>query len=92
MVLGKYWKKEIQKVKEKELYSLKRSINFPTNESYTQAVEMGEESSSLDYLIHLESDIEAIKELKSEATAPKKRGRKAKEDVTVEEIKEETND
>jgi hypothetical protein len=66
------WKKEILAVKEKELYALKRKIKFPTNESYSQAVEMGEESGEFDYIVYLEGDIEKIKALKKATTRKKK--------------------
>ena len=64
--------KEILAAKEKELYLLKREINFPTNESYSQAVEMGEESGERDYVVYLEGDIEKIKALKKATTRKKK--------------------
>lgn len=66
------WKKDILALKEKELYLLKREINFPTNESYSQAVEMGEESGERDYIVYLEGDIDKIKALKKTTTRKKK--------------------
>ncbi len=58
------WKKDILKIKEKEVYNLKRKINFPTGESFKEALEMGDESIYHDYIAYLEDEVDAIKALK----------------------------
>jgi len=76
------WLKDITKAKEKELYNLKRVIKFPTNESYTKAVEMDEEDGSKDYILYVESEVEFLKGLAESKPKRKPRAKKVEETTT----------
>lgn len=93
------FKKNILELKKKELYRLKKSIGFSTKDSYSEAVEMGEESGAKgrDYIIAVENELEDLEEaLKSFEGETKeeepKRKRRTKAEIEADKEKEDLND
>lgn len=87
------WKKSISKRIDADVYNLKRSLKFPTNESYTKAVEMGHETVVDHYLLHLEKSLEEIAELKAPVKkAPAKKKTPAKQEASIQELNNSTNE
>ena len=83
----KAWIDKAIKERKQVLYNAKRSINFPTSESYTEAVEMGQESGAHDYILSVEADIEVLKGLE-----PKPARKPKAKTTTLTEGKEGLND
>ena len=86
------WKESMSKRIDSDVYNMKRDLKFPTNESYTKAVEMGHETMVNHYLLHLEKSLEEISGLKAPAKKAPAKKSNTKKEASIDELNNSTNE